>query len=181
MVDEGQGVIDAVRQSGVLADLRRSAAAAARGKGVFIVHGTNTGLRDSVARFLRDALGQEPVILAEQPSRGATVIEKFEANSDVGFAVVIMSADDRGGPASAPRDKQRLRARQNVIFELGYFIGKLGRRHVLALYEEGVEIPSDYSGVVYIPLDQAGGWKRLLANELTDAGIPIDLMALLKG
>lgn len=67
------------------------------------------------------------------------------------------------------------RARQNVVFELGYFTGRLGRKMVCTLYEEGVETPSDYHGIVYIPLDSAGTWRILLARELKAAGFEIDL------
>jgi predicted nucleotide-binding protein len=98
-------------------------------------------MKESVARFL-EKLDLRPIILHEQPNKGRTVIEKFEAHSDVGFAVVLLTPDDVGGLASSP-DKLSRRARQNVILELGYFIGKLGRAKVCALYKEGVEIPSD--------------------------------------
>jgi predicted nucleotide-binding protein len=68
----------------------------------------------------------EAIILHEQPDQGLTIIEKFETYaSQVGFAVVLLTPDDLGGPASAPA--QSARARQNVIFELGYFVGKLAR------------------------------------------------------
>ena len=72
------------------------------------------------------------------------------------------------------QDEKRV-ARQNVIFELGYFIGKLGRNRVCALHEEGVDIPFDYTGVLYIPMDPSGGWKILLAREIKQTGIEIDL------
>ena len=69
----------------------------------------------------------------------------------------------------------KARARQNVVFELGYFIGRLGRNRVCALYAEGVEIPSDYSGVVYTKLDASGAWRLELAKELKAAGLPVDM------
>lgn len=139
---------------------------------VFIIHGQNNAARLEAARFL-EQLGLEPVILHERPNQGRTIIEKFEEHSRVGFAVALLTGDDRGGPRSSKT--QQARARQNVIFELGYFLGKLGRRRVAALYEDGVEIPSDYAGVVYIPFDPAGGWRVILARELRDAGFTIDL------
>ena len=71
------------------------------------------------------------------------------------------------------------RARQNVILELGYFLGKLGRNGVCALHKAGVELPSDYQGVVYVEMDQAGGWKARVAQELVGAKVPIDLNGLL--
>ncbi len=96
---------------------------------VFIVHGHDEGPREAIARFL-ERNGFEVIILHEQPNKGRTLIEKFEANSDVGFAVVILTADDTGGVHNG---EQRPRARQNVLLELGYFIGKLGRKRVCAI------------------------------------------------
>jgi predicted nucleotide-binding protein len=130
-------------------------------------------VKESVARFL-EKLGLTPVILHEQPNAGKTVIEKFEAHSDVGFAVVLLTPDDLGGSASSP-DKLNHRARQNVILELGYFIGKLGRAKVCALHKGGVEIPSDIHGVLYVPYDAGNGWRLSLASEIKAAGIAVDL------
>src|SRR5260370_22453937 len=120
------------------------------GRSVFIVHGRDEGRKEAVARFL-NTLDLKPVILHEQASRGRTLIEKFEAHADVSFAVVILTGDDSGGPTGS--ESLRPRGRQNVVFELGYFVGRLGRKKVCTLYEEGVEIPSDFSGIVYVPLD----------------------------
>jgi len=137
---------------------------------VFIVHGQDTGPRDAVARFL-EVIGLHPVILHEQASRGLTVIEKVEANSDVGFAVVILTPDDEGCLAGA---RPEPRPRQNVILELGYFIGKLGRPKVCALKRGEMEIPSELAGVVWENMDDHGAWKLALARELQAAGHQID-------
>jgi predicted nucleotide-binding protein len=102
------------------------------------------------------------------------VIEKFEAHAEVSFAVVILTGDDLGCPKDQS-ESARPRGRQNVVFELGHFVGRLGRRKVCTLYEEGVEIPSDFSGIVYIALDGAGAWRTLLARELKAAGFQIDM------
>src|SRR5216683_3219775 len=142
--------------------------------GVFLVHGRNEGVQETVARFV-ESLGLRVTILHEQPNAGRTLIEKFEDHSDVGFAVVLLTADDVGGLRGAPADSQRPRARQNVILELGFFLGKLKRRKVCALYEDGVELPSDYDGVAFVPLDAAGAWRLKLAKELKVAGLPVDL------
>ena len=91
------------------------------------------------------------------------------------YAIVLLTADDRGGLADAKPSTYRPRARQNVILELGYFLGKLGRRHVSVIYEEGVEIPSDYQGVLYTPLDPGTAWRFKLAREMKAAGLDIDL------
>jgi len=145
---------------------------------VFLVHGHNMAFREAVARFL-DKLALEAVILDERPNEGRTVIEKFEANSDVSFAVILLTADDCGASRD-PGSQPSLRARQNVILELGYFIGRIGRARVCALYEDGVEIPSDYHGVLYVPLDGRGAWKLKLAQELDAAGISVDLNKALR-
>ncbi len=138
---------------------------------IFIVHGSSERWKHEVARFLEKG-GTKPIILHEQPNRGRTIIEKLESNSDAALALVLLTADDFGGSSV-----QRLsrRARQNVILELGFFLGKFGRERVCAMYEDGVEIPSDFSGVVYIPLDTAGGWKGKLAQELTSVGLSFDI------
>jgi predicted nucleotide-binding protein len=142
------------------------------GRSVFIVHGWDEGKKEAVARFL-SKLDLEPIILHEQANQGRTLIEKFEAHADVSFAIVILTGDDKGGPIDS--DSLHPRGRQNVVFELGYFFGRLGRKGVCTLYEEGVEIPSDFSGIVYIPLDAAGAWRTLLARELKAAGLEIDM------
>jgi hypothetical protein len=139
-------------------------------KKVFIVHGHDGEARETVARFLAN-IGFDPIILHEQANRGRTVIEKVEANSDVGFAVVLLTPDDEGcqkGGKSEPR------ARQNVLLELGYFIGRLGREKVCALKRGEVEIPSDFAGVVWEIMDSTNGWKQVLGRELQAAGHEID-------
>lgn len=141
---------------------------------VFVVHGHNDGLRQSVARFI-EKLGLEAIILNEKPNEGRTIIEKIEAHSSVGFAVVLLTPDDVGKLASEPKEKLSHRARQNVVLELGYFIAKLGRNRVCALLMEGVEKPSDYDGVLYTQVDDSGAWQLKLAKELKAAGLNIDL------
>jgi predicted nucleotide-binding protein len=135
---------------------------------VFIVHGHDEGAREMVARFL-EKIGFEAIILHEQANRGRTVIEKVEAHGDVGFAVVLLTPDDEGRKIGGILKN---RARQNVILELGYFIGRLGRSKVCALTRDSVEIPTDFAGVVYETLE--GAWRATLARELEDAGFDID-------
>lgn len=142
-------------------------------KRVFIVHGHDNLSKETVARHL-SKLKLDPIILHEQVNQGKTIIEKFEANSDVCFAVVLITPDDVGYPTNNP-NKFKSRARQNVILELGFFMGKLGRNKVCVLHKGDVEFPSDYSGIVYIPLDEAGAWKFLVAREMKSAGLDIDL------
>lgn len=139
---------------------------------VFVIHGRDEGIKSTVARFL-EKLGLEAVVLHEQPNAGRTVIEKFEDFARVGFTVVLLTPDDKGGLQNDEGDLKP-RARQNVIFELGYFIGKLGRKRVCALVKEGVEWPSDYNGVLYVSLDNLGAWKMELLRELKEAGYRVD-------
>lgn len=141
---------------------------------VFLVHGHDGEVREAVARFL-ERLNFEVVILHEKANRGRTIIEKFEENADVGFAIVLLTPDDFGGPAGGDA---AARARQNVILELGYFIGKLGRDRVMALKRGDLEVPSDILGVVYTPYDEAGAWKIALMKELTAAEYDIDARAV---
>jgi len=126
-----------------------------------------------VARYI-ERLGLQPIILHEQANRGRTVIEKLEHYGNVGFAVILLTPDDEGR-AKQEGAQLRDRARQNVILELGYFIGLLGRSHVCALHRGSVEIPTDYVGVVFVPLDDGGGWRLHLARELKSASYDIDM------
>jgi len=151
-------------------DLSKPAASRDSSK-VFIVHGRDELAKTDVARFV-ERLGFEAIILHEQANSGKTIIEKIEAHTNVGFAVVLYTPCDVGGFANEP---QRPRARQNVVFEHGYLIGKLGRNSVCALVKGDVEIPNDISGVVYVSLDQHGAWRFALAKELRTAGYPVDM------
>lgn len=144
------------------------------GHKIFLVHGHDELALQETARFL-EKLDQEVIVLREQPNQGRTIIEKFEDYADVGFAIVLLTHDDKGGPVKVAAESQQPRARQNVIFEFGYFIGRLGRNRVCALYRPGVEIPSDYSGVLYQELDDKGGWRLQLAKELRAAGMTVDM------
>ena len=147
-------------------------------KKVFVVHGHDNESKLAVARFL-EKLELKPIILHEQADLGLTVIEKFEANSNVGFAVVLITPDDVGTSEKDFREKGegalRGRARQNVVFELGFFMAKLGRTKVRALVKGEVDIHSDIQGVIYTPIDPHDGWKFKLAKEMQDSGMDIDL------
>ena len=138
---------------------------------VFIVHGHDHGTKETVARFL-GKLDLDPVILHEQPDQGRTIIEKFEHYADVPCAVVILSPDDVAHSKATP-SVEEYRARQNVIFELGFFVGRLGRKHTFALVPKGVTRPSDIDGVLYIPMDD-DTWRMRLVSELKAAGMDVD-------
>jgi predicted nucleotide-binding protein len=140
---------------------------------IFIVHGHDNAIKESIARFVeRHEL--EAVILHEQPNQGKTIIEKFEEFSNVHYAIILLTPDDVGASVNN-KDKLLYRARQNVIFELGFFIGKLGRKRVCALYKDKIEIPSDYNGIIYVPYDDAGAWKLKISKELIEIGLTIDM------
>jgi predicted nucleotide-binding protein len=129
-------------------------------------------MKETIARFLAK-LGLEPVILHEESDKGSTVIEKFEEHADVAFAIALFSNDDLGASnLDIQKSSKEIgavlnpRARQNVVFECGYFIGRLGRTKVAILHEDGVEMMSDYAGVVYVPFDTGDGWRLKLFKEL---------------
>ena len=142
---------------------------------IFVVHGHADGLKETVARLL-SRLDLEPIILHEQPNKGRTIIEKFESYADVSFAVVLLTPDDMAYRSGEDPGTARPRARQNVILELGFFLGKLGRERVAALYAGDADFdkPSDYDGVLYIPVDDGGQWQFGLVKELKAAAIEVD-------
>lgn len=145
---------------------------------IFIVHGHDEEAKLQVARFLEHG-GFEPIILHEQPNQGKTVIEKFETYSDVAFAIILYTECDIGRDKTKSSDEDKFRARQNVVLEHGYFMGKLGRNRVVALVKGDVEIPSDYAGVLYEPMDNAGAWRQSIAKEMQAAGLECDLNKML--
>jgi predicted nucleotide-binding protein len=147
---------------------------AANTRKIFVVHGHDGGLKNAVARYI-EKLGLDAIILHERPDRGRTIIEKFEQESDVEYAVVLATADDLAERAKVLRAKfpslkesdLEERARQNVVFELGFFVGKHGRGHVTLITNSNVILPSDFSGVLYTHIDQ---WQKKLVDELSAAG-----------
>jgi len=144
---------------------------------VFVVHGQDDAAKLAVKEFLQK-LDLKGVVLHEQPNKGQTIIEKFESHEDVDFVLVLLTPDDIGGPGATSPEKLKPRARQNVVFELGYFLGKLGRLHVCALHKGEVELPSDFGGMSWVEMDKAGGWMFTVAREMRERGIPIDLNLL---
>jgi len=142
---------------------------------VFVVHGRDEVVCEAVARFI-SRLELTPVILHEQAheeaSQGRTLVEKLEHHGNVGYAVVLLTPDDVGGSCSK---ELQFRAQQDVVLELGYFIGRLGRDHVCAVHRGELELPSDDMSVIYIPFDGSGGWRLTLAKGLKAAGFPVDM------
>ena len=135
---------------------------------VFVVHGHDEALKQEVARIV-EKQGLEAIILSEQANHGKTIIEKFEENTDVGAAICLFTGDDYGKAKDAEDDN--LRARQNVVFEAGYFMGKLGRENVILIANPEIEIPSDLQGVVYT---NDKSWQIDVLKELREIGYTID-------
>lgn len=141
---------------------------------VFIVHGHNEQAKTELALILT-RLGFEPIILHEQPSQGMTIIEKLEKHSDVGFAFILLTPDDKGCK-EGQEDNLRPRARQNVVFEFGLFVGKLGRNRVCCLYTGDVELPSDLQGLLYLPFKNSVNEIQLnIVKELRAAGYEVKI------
>ena len=137
---------------------------------VFIVHGHNELVKLDMSNFI-SSLGLEPIILHQQASSGRTIIEKIEAYSNVGFAIVLYTPCDVGSKVGELNGKYR--ARQNVVFEHGYLIGKLGREKVAAVVKGDIETPNDISGVVYINFDDNQAWKNELITEIRSVGYDV--------
>lgn len=145
---------------------------------VFIVYGHDTNAREQLELLLR-RMKLEPVVLQNLPSAGQTIIEKLESTSDVTFACALLTPDDEGHVRNRPDDR-RLRARQNVVLELGMFLSKLGRRRVAILHKGELELPSDIHGLLYIPFkERVDEVKERLAAELQEAGFKINIKDLL--
>ncbi|MBV1914430.1 MAG: nucleotide-binding protein [Pseudomonadales bacterium] len=138
---------------------------------VFIVHGHDRVAKEEVARFI-EKLDLKAVILHEQVSKSMTIIEKLENYTDLGFGIVLYTPCDEGRVIG---DTLKPRARQNVVFEHGYLMAKLGRPNVMALVKGNIDVPGDLSGVVYEPMDDNGGWKIKLVKELKEADFTIDM------
>jgi predicted nucleotide-binding protein len=132
---------------------------------IFLVHGRSESLRRELQRYLiHDEIGV-PIVLADQPSKGMTLIEKLEhygTEADVVF--VLATPDDVGRLAGRP-EEERARARQNVIFEAGYFLGQLRRLsgRIFLLHGRELEWPSDMNGIVYIDVSEGipAAWENI--------------------
>lgn len=145
---------------------------------VFIVHGHDDSMKLEVARFI-EQLDLKPIILHEQVNEGLTIIEKLEKHTEIGFGIILYSPDDIGSENNQNDNKKfKLRARQNVIFEHGYLIAKIGRHNVCALVKDDIEKPSDITGIIYIKFSD-NAWKIELSKELKNAGYKFDLNKIL--
>jgi predicted nucleotide-binding protein len=141
------------------------------GKDIFIVYGHDESAKYSVAYYLTSRLGLKPVMFDDNPDESMTIIEKLEdLSKTVGYAIILLTPDDVGALQGADTPGNP-RARQNVVLELGYFLGRLGRKRVCILRKGAVEIPSDLHGVLYKDMDPSGGWQAKLRQELEKANI----------
>ncbi|HED38486.1 MAG TPA: hypothetical protein ENI76_09640 [Ignavibacteria bacterium] len=135
---------------------------------VFIIHGHDEEMKKSVQVFLNRAR-LDDIVLHERPDKNRTVIEKLiEEGASADFVIALLSPDDIQSDGT-------IRARQNVILEIGYFIGRLGREKVKILRRENTDIPSDLHGILYENFDKDGAWRIKLAKEMIAVGISIDI------
>ena len=145
---------------------------------VYILHRHDEETKMTVAKFIEN-LGLKPTVLDKKPSKGQTVIDKFDEQADkAGFAIALLTPDDVGALKDEADRQLNPRACQNVIFELGYFIAKLNPNRVCLLYKEGIELPSGIRGIAYVPMDSADAWKLKLSQGMQKAGLPIDMNKL---
>ncbi len=147
---------------------------------VFVVHGHDQSLKTDIERFLHE-IGLTPVVLHREADQGATIIEKFEKHSDVGYAFILLTPDEISftvDQVNVEDSKRKIeyRARPNVIFEFGYFVGKLGRNRVCCLHKGEVVIPSDLDGLVYKKVnDTVESQAYSIIIELKAAGYQINM------
>lgn len=144
-----------------------------RSNKIFVVHGHDNEMKSAVAQTLQK-LDLDPIILHEKPNSGRTLIDKISDYNHVSFAVILLSPDDLAYPKEKTPDEAKYRAKQNVIFELGYFLGRLGKQNVVAIYrkKKDFEIPNDYNGVLWI--EYKSGWYFELIKELQAANFDVD-------
>lgn len=141
---------------------------------VFVVYGHDNEARDQLELMLL-RMNIKPVILGNMAPDGKTIIEALIANTDVPYAVILLTPDDQGHIANKS-DEIKFRARQNVVLEMGMFLSKLGRERVAILHKGNLELPSDINGLIYIPFNNSvQEAKNKLAASLQKAGFFIDI------
>jgi predicted nucleotide-binding protein len=148
---------------------------------VFVVCGTDDEMKQAIINALTK-LWLVPVVMCEEPSQGRKIVERFQDYVDVGFAVVLLSPDDFVYVKDEPSTKRKLRPRQDVVFELGFLLGKLGRSNVLVFQREcqNFEGPTDFEGMKVTAFDDRDSWKLALIRELTKCGYTVDADRVLK-
>jgi predicted nucleotide-binding protein len=148
---------------------------------VFVVCGTDSEMKQAITNALTK-LKLVPIVMCEEPSQGKKIVERFADYEDIGFAVVLLSPDDSVYIKDEPPTKRKLRPRQEVIFELGFLLGKLGKSNVLVFFREcaNFEIPTDFEGIIATAFDDRDSWKLALIRELTNCGYNVDADRILK-
>lgn len=140
---------------------------------IFIIHGHDEGLKREVQLLISRA-GVDDVVLHERPDKGRTLIDKLiEEGQGAAYVIALLSPDDKVLDGTS-------RARQNVILEIGYFLGKLGKSKIRLLKKGDIEIPSDLQGILYTEVDRDGAWRMKLLKEMKSEGIHIDLDKVLE-
>jgi predicted nucleotide-binding protein len=114
------------------------------GRKVFLIHGHDELNTLRLQAMLKDDLDVDVVLIMPKAGLGRTIIEKFEQHAnDCSYAVALFTPDD----AIEKDDGSYLQARPNVIFETGWFVGRLGKERALILLKKGTRIYSDFDGV----------------------------------
>jgi hypothetical protein len=153
-----------------------------RQRQIFLLHGRDEKRMRAVVQLLESAGSHEVTVMDDGPSEGATLVDRFAGATQSGYAIVLLTADDVGTPRLALDEEPYFspRARQGVVFQLGFLVGALTPSRVCVLYEHGVELPSNLDGLGYVRLDLAGAWQSKLLGELRAAGFDYDPAKLVK-
>lgn len=148
---------------------------------IFVISGTDNSMKQALTGALTK-LFLAPVIMHEEPGQGRKILERWADYADVKFAVILMSPDDCVYPKEDKTTKSKLKPRQDIIFLLGYLLGKLGRDNVLVVFREtaNFEIPNDFEGIKFVAFDDRGSWKLALVRELTRSGYTVEGERILK-
>lgn len=156
---------------GVLGGIRR----------IFVISGSDDAMKQAVATTLTK-LELTPVVMHEQPGHGRKIFDQLSDYVDIEFAVVLLSPDEFAYAKEEPQTKRKLRPRQDVLFALGFFLGKLGKNNVLVFYKEceNFEVPTDFEGIKFVPFDDLDSWKLALVRELITSGYQVDVKRIIK-
>ena len=152
------------------------------GRRIIVVSGSDDEMKKAITGALTK-LSLLPLVLCEEPSQGKKIVETFSTNyADIGFAVVLLSPDDFAYSKNEAATKRKLRPRQDVVLELGFLLGKLGRGNVLVFFREcaNFEIPTDFEGINVAAFDERDSWKLALIRELSNCGLAVDGDRILK-
>ena len=152
------------------------------GRRIIVVSGADCEMKQAVIGALIKLL-LIPLVMCEEPSQGKKIVENFSRDyADVGFAVVLLSADDFAYAKNEAGTKRKLRPRQDVVFKLGFLLGKLGKGNVLVIFREcsNFEIATDFEGIKVTALDDQDSWKLALIRELTNCGYTVNADRILK-